>query len=66
MHTLSTFPKWSQELDLHHLNSATYPSLTPADPKPCHRRHRFAHGKPEMKWQPNPGQRQWVTINQAQ
>ena len=66
MHTLSTFPKRGQELDLHCLNSATYPSLTPAKPKPRHRRYPLAHGKQEMKWQPNPGQRRWVTISQPQ
>ena len=66
MHTLSTFPARTRELDLQHLNSATYPSLTPAQPMPCLRRHPLAHGRQEMKWQPNPGQRRWVTISQPQ
>jgi len=66
MHTLSTFPTLARELDLHHLISATYPSLTPAKPTPCLRRHPFAHGRQEMKWQPDPGQRRWVTISQPQ
>ena len=66
MHTLSTFPTWGQELDLQNLNSATYPSLTPAQPMPCHLRRPFALGRQEMKWQPNPGQRRWVTISQPQ
>ena len=66
MHTLSTFPTLARKLDLHHLFSATYPSLIPAKPTPCLRRHPFVHGKQEMKWQPNPGQRRWVTISQPQ
>lgn len=66
MHTLSTFPTLAQKLDLHHLNSATYPSLAQAKPTPCLRRHPFDHGRQEMKWQPDPGQRPWVTTSLPQ
>jgi hypothetical protein len=56
MHTLSTSPARGQELDLHRFNGATYPSLAPAQPIPCRRRHPFAHGRQETKLLPDPGQ----------
>jgi hypothetical protein len=49
MHTLSISPTWRPQLDLHHRNGKTYPSLTTVWPMPYDPRHPFAHGRQETK-----------------